>query len=105
MEEYIHRREQLISLDRARRIDVNPSPKDPKLSRLERDADFIFREIRALEATSIWGPESDPPASVDDPALIFPGMAFLTGEPIHHCHLELCLNASSSRYYTQIRAV
>lgn len=99
MEEYLHRREQLINLDRARRIDLNPPPKDPQLSRLENDADLIFRKIRTLEETSIWGPESDPLASADDPTHIFPGMAFLTGEPVHHYHLQVCLNTSSPRYY------
>ena len=80
MDEYLQRRQQLINVDRARRVDASSSAKDASLARLAQDADSIFREIRALEAESIWGPESDSPASVDDPTHIFPGMAFLTGK-------------------------
>lgn len=39
----------------------------------EIEADNIVRELRAFEATSIWGKEY---ASIENP---FPGMAFLTG--------------------------
>ena len=106
MDEYLERRQQLINVDRARRIDASPSAKDVSLARLSQDADSIFREIRALEAESIWGPESDPPAAVDDPTHIFPGMAFLTGErsrayPSPHDCSERC----STRYHPQDRTV
>ena len=76
MDDYIRRREQLISADRASRVDRNAFV---ELGSLMDDADSIVQAVRSSEALSVWGPESDTIRSADDATHIFPGMGFLTG--------------------------
>jgi adenosine deaminase CECR1 len=65
---YNQQRDALISLDRSRRPDHSSA-----VSTAEAKADKIVRELRAVEATSIWGIEHE---GIPHP---FPGMEFLNG--------------------------
>ena len=80
MDEYFHRREQLIALDRAGRVDHGG--RAVQYDRIADDADSIVRDIRAEEALSIWGPDSNAAQHADDATHVFPGMGFLTGESV-----------------------
>ncbi|KAJ3548159.1 hypothetical protein NM688_g5331 [Phlebia brevispora] len=80
MDEYFHRREELIALDRARRVDSSTTLKD--VSQLLDEADAIFRVIRTLEEKSVWSETSIAAKAADDTAHIFPGMGFLTARDI-----------------------
>lgn len=65
---YRERRAALISDDRSYRRDIRT-----QLSEAEVKAEKVVREIRALEASTIWKQEHP---SIPHP---FPGMEFLTG--------------------------
>lgn len=68
--EYITKRAAFISEDRALRPDHANAT---RRSATEIEADKIIRQIRALEASSIWDAEHE---NIEHP---FPGMEFLTG--------------------------
>jgi adenosine deaminase CECR1 len=74
--EYQERRAALISDDRSYRRDLQAT-----ISSAEVKAEQVVRDIRALEASTIWKQEH---ASVPHP---FPGMEFLTGT-IHFSRAE-----------------
>ena len=78
MDQYLHRREQLIAVDRGLRIDHGEAA--ARYERLADDADSIVRDIRAAEALEVWGPDSNAAHKADDGTHVFPGMGFLTGE-------------------------
>jgi adenosine deaminase CECR1 len=73
MEEYLGKRRELISEDRAARLDSGRQQ-----TTLSESADKLVRDIRAAEAVSVWSAESKE-AVGDDNTHLFPGMAFLTG--------------------------
>ena len=77
MDDYLHRREKLIAEDRALRVDSRDT--FDGLGRLMDDAEAIVRGIRAAEAVSVWGPDSNAAHHADNGTHIFPGMGFLTG--------------------------
>lgn len=67
--DYEAKRSELILADRALRADHKRGP----LSELEALADQVVRDVRAVEAASIWTREYE---DIPHP---FPGMEFLTG--------------------------
>lgn len=73
LENYEAERVALIAHDRSLRIGFNQGD---NLTVVEAKADWIIRDIRAKEASSIWGAEYE---SIPHP---FPGMEFLTGKRI-----------------------
>lgn len=83
---YRGRRAALISDDRSYRRDIRT-----QLSEAEVKAEKVVREIRALEASTIWKQEHP---SIPHP---FPGMEFLTGTILSLRSRTLCLMALLSR--------
>ena len=73
--EYLAKRQALIAQDRAQRLDARPAH---ALGEDEAKADGLVRVVRAREALTVWGPDSN--SDIDDDTHLFPGMAFLTGE-------------------------
>ncbi|OBZ69171.1 Adenosine deaminase CECR1-A [Grifola frondosa] len=109
MESYLQKRHQLIREDRGRRVDAIHGK---KLSDAEQRADRIVRDIRAAEAISVWGPESQAASGAENALLhVFPGMEFLTAREtilgtqlfkilskmpkgaLLHAHLDATVNA------------
>ncbi|EGO21083.1 hypothetical protein SERLADRAFT_417493 [Serpula lacrymans var. lacrymans S7.9] len=83
LEEYAAKRAALMKTDRGFRIDHAKSASE---SATEIEADRIIRQIREIEAKSIWSAEHD---NIPHP---FPGMEFLTGKtPTRH----VTVNAST----------
>jgi adenosine deaminase CECR1 len=74
LDEYFLRREKLIAEDREQRIDANH---DILHLQSELNADQVVRDIRAQEATNVWGSKNNLKLEVD--THLYPGMAFLTG--------------------------
>ncbi|KAF5373693.1 hypothetical protein D9758_000762 [Tetrapyrgos nigripes] len=72
LSEYTKQRDELIKVDQAQRADRKRGP----LSPAEALADKVIRDLRAVEATTLWSAEHP---SIPHP---FPGMEFLTGRNI-----------------------
>ncbi|CCM04405.1 uncharacterized protein FIBRA_06582 [Fibroporia radiculosa] len=82
MEDYLKQREQLITEDRAQRVD---SARMQSLTHIEQKAESIVRAIRAAEAVSVWGVNGTTIFDYlpdDKSPNVFPGMAFLTARNI-----------------------
>ena len=105
MDQYLHRREQLIAVDRGLRIDHGEAA--ARYERLADDADSIVRDIRAAEALEVWGPDSNAAHKADDGTHVFPGMGFLTGEfkLIRIMSEEYHEQVQRQRHYSQYRAI